>query len=177
MCLEQFVRKDDFWRLDAPLDELVHELHEVFVVTARRAHEDFPAREVVECLERRRFRPRHDDLVDVGQQRRREVGKLATALRFRDVRRNEIRVAVQKRGEQLVTTERDDGNVDTDVSAAQFLVEVVLELLQKVVHGAFRRAGIIVELVSPGEVRGGPRPWSCRAGRRPRAARVARTGS
>ena len=57
-------------------------------------------------------------------------------------------MAVQQRGNEFVAADRDHDDVDFDVTAAEFLVDVGLHALQQIVGRAFGPAVLVIELVA-----------------------------
>ena len=116
-------------------------------VTAGLPDEDFLAREIIKCRDLGRSRSGYDDFVDTNQKWPTEIEFTGSCFRRRQIRRDKIRVALEQRRQQLITTDRYDDDVDLDVAAIELLVNVGLESLHEFVDSAFRLAVVIIELI------------------------------
>ena len=110
---------------------------QALVVTAEFAGEDFFARQVVYGGDRRRAGAGDQDLVDVHPSGVAEVDVLLQFGRDRDLRRNQVHLAVDERRQQHLARQRQEDHVDPVARAGlEALVEPCLHELAVLVRDA-----------------------------------------
>src|SRR5262245_41749816 len=125
----------DFWLALAA--QLPVQRDEALVVAARLTYEDFPSREVVQGREGGRLRTGHDDLVDFTEQRRGgEIDELASLRRDRQGAGRDVPEPCSESRQKLVSRDGDEKDVEWVLPLLEIAVDLVLELLERLVDDA-----------------------------------------